>query len=497
MIPSGRTVGLDIRWPPEMRLGLRLFLGVFLIVGIAAFFVMRVFVDEVKPGVRQAMESSLADTAAVLAQLAADDLQAGRMADGRFARNVEAAKRRRLGATAWKIQKDRFDYRIYVTDARGIVRYDSEGIGLGRDYSRWNDVYRTLRGAYGARSSPESKDDTSNTVMHVAAPILDRDGRIIGVLTVANPNRTTEPFIQASQQQILRKGAVLLGLSAIIGLTMTFWLARGIGRLSRYAQAVSAGERVPPPLPRRDEIGDLGLVLQTMRSKLDGKEYVERYVQSLTHEMKGPLAAIRGAAELLQEQLPDAERQRFAGHVQGQAARLSEMIDKLLALAAVEQQGWLQSREPIGVAELLSEVVDGSQAGAHDGAIILQAHSVAKDVHVVGDRFLIRQALQNLVDNAVAFAPSGSIVVLTAAAVGREVCFAVLDMGPGVPDYALDRVFERFYSLPRPRGGERSSGLGLPFVREVATLHGGRVDLSNRDGGGAKAELVLPGALTS
>ena len=69
-----------------MRLGLRLFVGVFLIVGIAAFFVMRVFVDEVKPGVRQAMEASLADTAAVLAQLATDDLESGRIADGQFAR---------------------------------------------------------------------------------------------------------------------------------------------------------------------------------------------------------------------------------------------------------------------------------------------------------------------------------------------------------------------------------------------------------------------------
>ena len=266
-----------------MRLGLRLFLGVFLIVGLAAFFVMRVFVDEVKPGVRQAMEASLADTATVLAELAAPDLQAGRMADGAFARAVAAAGERRIDARIWNFRKDRFDYGVQVTDARGIVVYDSRGRDIGRDNSRWNDVHRTLRGQYGARSTPETPGDTGNTVMHVAAPVRDRAGRLIGVLTVAKANRTIEPFIVASQQQILRKGGWLLLLSALVGVAMTAWLARGIGRLNRYAQAVSAGEQVPPPPSRRDEIGDLGQALETMRRKLEGKDYVERYVQALTH----------------------------------------------------------------------------------------------------------------------------------------------------------------------------------------------------------------------
>ena len=70
--------------------------------------------------------------------------------------------------------------------------------------------------------------------------------------------------------------------------------------------------------------------------------------------------------------------------------------------------------------------------------------------------------------------------------------FEVRDRGPGVPDYARERVFERFYSLPRPDGGSRSSGLGLCFVAEVADLHGGRASLDNREGGGAVATLELP-----
>lgn len=475
-----------------MRLGLRLFLGVFLIVGIAAFFVMRVFVGEVKPGVRQAMEATLADTANVLAELAADDLRAGRIADGAFARHVEAAERRRLDASIWKVRKERFDYRIYVTDARGRVAYDSTGVAVGQDYSRWNDVHRTLRGEYGARSSPATPGDTRDTVMHVAAPVRDEAGRIIGVLTVAKANRTMEPFIRASQQEILRKGGWLLALSALVGLAMTAWLARGIGRLNRYAQAVSAGERVPPPPPRRDEIGDLGRALEAMRRKLEGKEYVERYVQALTHEMKSPLAAIHGAAELLQEPLPEAERLRFVRNIAGQGARLNEMIDKLLALAAVEQQGWLQRREAVPLAGLLADVADHLQPALHAAGVELAIAPVPRDAVVAGDGFLLRQAVHNLVDNAVAFSPTGARIDVSVDCGDGHAVVQVADRGPGIPEYAAGRVFERFYSLPRPGNGQRSSGLGLPFVREVALLHGGDAGLRNRDGGGAVASLRLP-----
>lgn len=476
-----------------MRLGLRLFLGFFLIVGLAAFFVMRVFVDEVKPGVRQAMESTLVDTANVLAAMAADDLKAGRIAEGRFAGDLARVRDHDPEATIWRFPKRSIDYRVTVTDARGIVVFDSEGRDLGRDNSRWNDVYRTLRGEYGARSSPESPG-SERTVMHVAAPVFDPDapGTLIGVLTVAKPNRTLEPFIEASQRSILGKGAWLIGLSALVGLLMTWWLARRIGRLNRYAQAVAAGEPVAPPPPRRDEIGDLARALEDMRRKLEGKAYVEQYVQSLTHEMKSPLAAIRGAAELLQEPLPEPERRRFAANIQAQQQRLTETIDKLLALAEVEQHGWLQRREALDLSALLRQLAASVEPQLAAARLQLRVEGADSPLVVRGDPFLVRQALANLVDNAIAFSPAGGSILLGISVAEGRVRATVRDAGPGVPDYALGRVFERFYSLARPDGGGRSSGLGLPFVREVARLHGGEAWLGNRDGGGAEAGLSLP-----
>ncbi|HYM85455.1 MAG TPA: two-component system sensor histidine kinase CreC [Pseudoxanthomonas sp.] len=474
-----------------MRLGLRLFLGFFLIVGLAAFFVMRVFVNEVKPGVRQAMESTLVDAANVLAVMAADDMKAGRITSGDFVRKLDLARQRDLRATVWQFPKRRIDYRITITDVRGIVAYDSEGRDIGRDNSRWNDVYRTLRGEYGARSSPETPGDTTRTVMHVAAPVRDGD-QLIGVLTLSQPNASIDPFIEASQRSIMRQGAWLIGLSALIGVVITWWLMRGINRLNRYAQAVSNGERVPPLPARRDEIGDLGRAVETMRRKLEGKAYVEQYVQSLTHEMKSPLAAIRGAAELLQEPLPEADRQRFAHHIQTQELRLTETIDKLLALAEVEQHGWLQTLEPVAVSALLTATAEGVAAKLSAGGLTLSVAPVDPRITVQGDGYLLRQAVSNLLDNAISFAPAGGTISVSSAIENGMLQIRVVDNGPGIPDYAQDRVFERFYSLARPSTGLRSSGLGLPFVREVARLHGGEAELRNLEDGGAIATLSLP-----
>jgi two-component system sensor histidine kinase CreC len=228
-----------------------------------------------------------------------------------------------------------------------------------------------------------------------------------------------------------------------------------------------------------------------MRRKLEGKAYVEQYVQSLTHEMKSPLAAIRGAAELLQEPMADADRAHFARSILEQQERLTETIDKLLALAEVEQHGWLQTRAPLALPDLLQQTVAAAQVRAQAAGVEVRTDAVA-DLSIQGDAYLLRQALNNLVDNAVAFSPSGTEVVLQAQVEDGGVRLQVADRGAGIPDYARDRVFERFYSLARPGSGRRSSGLGLPFVQEVARLHDGRVQLQARDGGGTVASLWLP-----
>ncbi|HVF36126.1 MAG TPA: two-component system sensor histidine kinase CreC [Candidatus Saccharimonadia bacterium] len=476
-----------------MRIGLRILLGYFAIVALAALLLTQVFVAQVKPGVRQAPEDTLVDTANVLAELATDDLLAGRIAEGRFAERVRSMRARDPGAAIWGFPKRETNYRVYVTDAHGVVRFDSTGRDVGRDYSKWNDVRRTLRGEYGARSTAEDPADPDATVMHVAAPIRDGTGAIAGVLTVAKPNSVIAPFIERSQDTVLRWGIVLLGVGLVIGIAAAAWLSRQLGALRRYAQAVTAGERAT--LPRAaGEFAELGQSLETMRAKLEGKQYVERYVHALTHEMKSPLAAIRASAELLEQPLPAGDQARFADAIRVQSERLALMIDRMLALAAVEHRQRLDAPQRVEVAALLDAVADDSRPRLEARRQRLELR-VDSAPHVSGDAFLLRQALDNLVENASDFAPPGSALEVDACIEQGFVTIRVSDRGPGVPDYARDRVFERFYSLPRPDGGHRSSGLGLCFVAQVADLHHGSAALENRPGGGACATLRLPGAV--
>ena len=478
-----------------MHIGLRIFFGFFLIVGLAAFLTLRVFVQEVKPGVRQAMEDTLVDTANVLAVLATDDFKSGHLADGNFANHMARLHEQPVEASVWGMHKGAVGYRIYITDDRGIVRFDSSGAAVGQDYSRWNDVYLTLQGKYGARSTPSDPNDDSSTVMYVAAPIRDGE-RIIGVLTVAKPNQTVAPFIARSQRTILMYGLLLIGGAAVIGLVCTLWLVYGLRKLQRYARAVAAGERAEMPLRGASELAELGRAVETMRVRLEDKQYVEHYIHTLTHEMKSPLAAIGGAAELLQEDMPTADRQRFLGNIRSQAQRLDLLIRKLLALAEVEQRQRLEKREPVQLAQEIEHILASLEPRARQRGVSLhwQPPAQGQSFDVSGDVFLLRQAIVNLIENALDFAPSATDVdvMLEPGPHQDQITLRIEDRGPGIPEYALSRLFERFYSLPRPDGGERSTGLGLCLVREVALLHHGSATVTNREGGGASAVMVLP-----
>jgi two-component system sensor histidine kinase CreC len=118
--------------------------------------------------------------------------------------------------------------------------------------------------------------------------------------------------------------------------------------------------------------------------------------------------------------------------------------------------------------------------------------SVPEETRCSGEYFLLRQALSNLLRNAIDFSTDGSAIDLMVHSEGGIVFIEIIDSGSGIPDYARDRIFERFYSLPRPGSGKKGSGLGLNFVREIARLHGGDVRLSNRPEGGVCASLFIP-----
>lgn len=476
----------------RMSLSIRLFLAYCLFVAASGYFVLTTVSDQIKPGIRQSTEETLVDTANLLAELLREDVKNGALDQSRLPALLSAYGRRDPQANIWGLTKTSVNHRVYITDAKGIVLFDSSGQAIGMDYSHWNDVYKTLRGAYGARTSQSIPGDEGSTIMYVAAPIKDigKDGeKIIGVVTVAKPNRTVQPYIERAQRRLTWLGSGLITLGLLAGALISWWLSRAIGKVTTYAQRVSEGQRVPVPNSTSNELQQLANAVDSMRVQLEGKAYVERYVQTLTHELKSPLTAIHGAAELLQHDLSNEQRKRFLNNIDTETTRLQQMVERLLSLVMVEQRQGLEERSVIALRPLLDELLQTHAARIHRDDLKI-SNEVTDTLTVHGERFLLRQALSNLFDNALDFTPPGGRIVWRAEQRESQIIITLTNQGESIPEFALPRLTERFYSLPRPNTGRKSTGLGLNFVQEVAELHGGSVRVFN-SGEGVTAELRL------
>ncbi len=477
-----------------MKTHTRLFLAFLIIVSLGFYKLIDWVLDDVRPRYLESMEESMVDMATVLSSVLTIQMEGETIHTADLSAAMDDASRRQFEATIYEVTKTHLDTRVYVVGRDGIVIFDSDnGRDVGEDYSLWNDVIRTLRGEYGARATRTDPDDPRTLILNVASPIT-MDGEIVGALTVCRPAESVYMFIDATRRKILIAGVFTAAAVVLLGMVSSFWITRPIQTLIRYAHAVRDGERVPQPKLGRSEMGELAVSFEEMRDALEGKRYIEHYVQSLTHEMKSPLSAVRGAAELLQEDMPREEQQRFLRNIRTETNRIETLVDRLLQLAALESRKEPRDVEELDLGQIVKEVLESMRPLAASKGIKVISESQGSAA-VRAERFLVRQAISNLVQNALDFAPRGGTVSVSLRETGQSVELAVSDSGPGIPTYAVERVFDRFYSLARPDTGKKGTGLGLTFVREAVLLHGGDATLENQPGGGARAALRLPRVL--
>jgi two-component system, OmpR family, sensor histidine kinase CreC len=468
----------------------RIFFGILALFALGVGVLLFRVASDLDSRYRESAEESLVDTAHLLAAFIETDMREQHIDTARLKAALASAYRQRFEARIFGIIKRRVDLRVYVTDINGKVVFDSAGGSEGQDFRGWRDVKRALAGEYGARTTLTTAGVPESAVMYVAAPIRDGAG-IVGAVSVGKPVAAQLERVATARQKLFYVGLITLLAFLFLLLVVSVWLARPFGFTSDLLRVVrQEGLRRPRRLLLR-----LATVTRSafadMRDALAGRSYTEEYVQTLTHELKSPLSAIRGAAELLREPLPDAQRERFTANIGEQVQRLQALADRLLELAGLERRRILDDIVSVNLGELAADAIAALEPAARRRNVVLRMQ-IEAGVCVDGDPFLLRQALLNLLSNAIDFSPSGAVVDVSAAVVGRRVELTVRDHGPGVPDYALDRVFERFYSLRRPDSGRKSTGLGLTFVREVAHLHGGEAHLLNHPEGGASACMVLP-----
>ena len=468
----------------------RVFVGLLLIFAFGvAYLLYRVSAD-LDPRYQESAEESLVETAHPLASFIEADIKDGQLDRERLRQVIDNLYQRRFKARIYSIDKTRVDLRVYVTDVTGNVVFDASGGNEGKDFRKWRDVTLTLKGQYGARTTQDIEGIPETAVMYVGAPIR-WNGKIIAAVTVGKPTQSFGKFVAKARQNLLIVGVTSVLALVLLAVIVSVWLVRPFGLIADYIRFVRSEKKVSLPRMGRRAIGVIGAAYDEMRDALAGRNYVEEYVQTLTHEIKSPLSAIRGAAELLQEPMPEERRAQFLANIRSESERIQELVDRLLELSSLEKRSGLSDVHDIPLDRLLEEVVVSLAPVADAQQVTVRIDGAAGAV-VRGERFLVQRALANLLANAIDFSPPGEEVSVSVKPANRRLEIAIRDHGAGVPDYALSRVFEKFYSLRRPVSGKKGTGLGLSFVREIAALHRGRVELHNHPHGGAVATLWLP-----
>ncbi len=476
-----------------MSIRRRLFLVITLLFGIGFYFLIDFIVDDIEMRYRESTEEPLVDTARVLAAIASSTVVDRKINIPLFRKSFEQVQSQVFSAQIFGLLKTRVDLHVYMTDRIGIVIFDSNnGKDEGIDYSEWRDVLYTLLGEYGARTSLIDKevDAEDKKMLYIASPII-HDGQLIGVLSVGKPTHSSSQFIKAAQTKLIIGGTVLCLTLIGIGLLLGTWITRPIQKLTNYAKAVGDGKRVKRPVFGSYEMEELAIAFEEMRDALNGKHYVENYVQTLTHEIKSPVSAISGAVEILEQELSSQQRQIFLQNIQQESERIRQIVDNLLLLSSLESRKFIHAADTIIVEEMLNELNSALKP-------LLQVNNVeliiksGTDCVLYGESNLIRQALMNVLQNAIDFSQPQTAITLSVTSDNAQIQFEITDQGSGIPEYAIERIFERFYSLKRPQSGRKSSGLGLSLVYEIVTLHQGSVSIENNPNGGTIARLMFP-----
>ena len=350
-----------------MSIAWRLALVLLAVVSLATWWLLEWSLSELRPRYLEAAEEVLIDTSRLLAEVVAIEHEAAVSADipvaasqlrlERFAQAMEQGIAQRFQAQVYQLTKEFVDVRVYVTDATGIVRYDSHQLDQGADYSQWRNILLTLRGEYGARSTRFDPQDPHSSVLHISAPIMVSQ-QLVGVLTVAKPVSNLSYFTKLARDRIILVVLLLMSGVLLVILLASRWIIHPLRQFQQYVSAITSGSRPQTPSFRAAEMQQLVTAFEQLRDALAGRDYATRYVTQLTHEMKSPLTTLRGAAEILQQQaLSSADQQRFAQHVERESQRLHALVDRSLRLAMVENTKSLQRHEPIAWISLIESVV--------------------------------------------------------------------------------------------------------------------------------------------
>ncbi len=481
----------------KLTIGVKLFIAYFIVTSSIVWLVADKVAFRITNGIDQAAEEIMIDSANLLAQMVSNNIHNNEISTEKISNIMSAYLDREVNATIFSINKKKPNLQIYITNKDGIVIYDSKGEIKGKDYSQWRDVFLTLKGEYGARSSAYDANILEPTAdqkaHHVAAPIY-HNNQIFGSLTVIKSVADLKPYVLTQKDQINTYAIYILLVSLLFGAGVSVFVTRSTRKLVKYTTALSKGENAVAPKIRQVEFAELSKAIEKLRVDLEGREYVEEYINTMAHELRTPITGIRATAENLLMPMDNSQRERFIKNILDANKKMDLLVNRLLNLSRIERRDKLENVEKINAKDLIKDVIQSpSRKGNIASRSIKVEYTLEREFVINAEKLLAEQALSNIIDNAIDFTPIGSTISIKVSESNTHVNIQVLDQGKGVPEHARKQIFRHFFSSSRPDTGKRGNGLGLRFVKKIMSLHGGQVSLKNRFmEDGAVATLKFP-----
>lgn len=329
--------------------------------------------------------------------------------------------------------------------------------------------------------------------------VASRIHRIEGRQVVVQLALSEEPLWDEFWNMVSVFGAGLPITVLLIGLTGYFVAGRALQPLdamARRAREISAeqlGERLHIENPD-DELGHLGVAFNETLARLEKSfEQLRRFTADASHELRTPLTAIRSVGEVALQSAGDATHYRdIIGSMLEEVNRLTRLVESLLTMSKADAGKIQLQHATVGVLELAKESAALLEVLAEEKSQTIIVHG-DPSLSVWADRLILRQALINLIDNAVKYSPSGGSVEVIVQATGKDVLIQVQDSGPGISAEHAEKVFQRFYRVDRARTrAEGGTGLGLAIVKWAVSVNGGSVELNRGSGPGCTFTICLP-----
>ncbi len=413
------------------------------------------------------------------------------------------------GENGFSYPEENVIYRIGALPTRtvrrvaGVIRPPEAPTAEGEYYSGRGEVLdgpeilSALDGRYGAIT--RISQGQRSVTLYSAIPV-SFDDEVIGAVLVS---RSTFVILNDLYQLRLDIAIIFLfsiGAAVVLSLLLARTVTVPVGRLRDQAESI-LDERGKlrdrfRPLSGKDEVADLSRALYHLSARLQKRtDHMEDFMADLVHELKNPVAGILSASELADRTAVD-ETKRFLKVIDREGRRISRLLDDLKELISVDVRLDSGRSEPMNVSRVLEDLVSAFPHYRKTGLHLAFIDKTDGTSAVDADPDRLAQAVLNLIDNAVSFAPVDSEVLVYLKLPGDgerkegPLMIEVLDRGPGLMD--AERIFERWYTDRPVEEASNHTGLGLAIVRSIAEGYGGAVEAESRDGGGALFRILLP-----